>query len=72
MEVTRRSLLSDTETTLDLPITPDQIARWRGGALLEQAFPNLTPYQREFWMTGLTPEEYTAQMDGPGDEVPDA
>ena len=72
MDVTRRSLLSDTETTLDLPITPDQIARWRGGALLEQAFPNLTPYQREFWMTGLTPEEYAAHMDGPGDEVPDA
>jgi hypothetical protein len=72
MNVTRRSLLSDTETTLDLPITPDHIARWRGGALLEQAFPDLTPYQREFWMTGLTPEEYAAQLDGALDGAPDA
>lgn len=66
MEITRKSLLSDTVTTRDLDITPEQIATWRAGALLEEAFPNLTPYEREFWLTGLTPEEYTKAMDGEG------
>jgi propanediol dehydratase small subunit len=64
MEITRKSLLSDTVTTRDLDITPEQIAVWRAGALLEEAFPQLTPYEREFWLTGITPQEYHDALDG--------
>lgn len=64
MDITRTSLISNVVTTRDLDITPEQIAAWRSGALLEVAFPNLTPYEREFWLTGITPQEYHDAMDG--------
>lgn len=59
MLITRKSMLTGVERTIDLPITIDQLnAYLYEGILLQNAFPNLTPDQREFILTGTTPEEW--------------
>lgn len=72
MKITRRSAISGTTNTLDLEITPDQLARWaRGGALVQECFPNLSPPEREFILTGITPDEWTAAFPPEDDEEMD-
>ena len=58
MNITRKSDLSGKIRTLDLPITIDQILAWNGGKLIQDAFPHLDSNQREFLMTGISPEEW--------------
>lgn len=41
----------------DLPITEEQIEAWHNGALIQHAFPNLPPEDREFIKSGITEEE---------------
>ena len=54
---------------MDLPVTVEQVARYEsGGVLLQDAFPNLTPAEREFIMTGITPAEWEQHMLAPPDE----
>jgi len=65
MLVTRVSMLTGRETTLDVPCTPEQIDLWRSGVLLQDAMPQVPPPLREFVKTGITPEEWTATF-GPG------
>ncbi len=68
MKFTRISLISKQETTRDLPITPEQLAKWKAGALVQDAFPNLTPDEREFIKSGITAEEWDEIFGGPEEE----
>jgi hypothetical protein len=47
---------------MDLNITDDQIAKYNNGWLLQDAFPQLTPGEREFYKTGITDEEWESSM----------
>lgn len=59
MIITRKSMVSGTERSMDLPVTEAQLERYyEGGLLLQNAFPNLTPGQREFIKTGITQAEW--------------
>jgi hypothetical protein len=59
MLITRRSPLTGKLNEMDLPITKMQILLYsRGGVLIQDAFPGLTPDQREFFKTGYTPEDW--------------
>lgn len=58
MQVTRVSILTGTERTRDLPITEQELARFEGGELVQNVWPQLTPGDREFIMTGITEEEW--------------
>ena len=59
MKITRKSILTGIERTLEVPVTEEQLAKYESGMVLAQvAFPDLTPDQREFIMTGVTPEEW--------------
>lgn len=58
MLITRVSILTGCEATLEVPCTPEQIARWESGALLQDAMPQVPPPLREFVKTGITPEEW--------------
>jgi hypothetical protein len=59
MIITRRSPLTGKLNEMDLPISEDQIRLYQqGGILVQQAFPNLNPDQREFFKTGYTPEDW--------------
>lgn len=59
MTVIRKSQYSGNLYTMELDVTPEQIARYEaGGILLQEAFPNLTPDQREFIKSGITSFEW--------------
>jgi hypothetical protein len=59
IQITRKSGLTGKIRTLELPITQDQLDRWeRGEDLIQNIMPELTPFQREFIMTGSTEEEW--------------
>ena len=59
MLVMRISSLTDEAHEMELDITPEQLYAYENfGVLLQDAFPNLTPSQREFIKTGITPEEW--------------
>jgi hypothetical protein len=59
MNIIRKSPFTGKVATLDLAITQEQINLYEnGGVLLQDAFPNLTPDEREFFKTGLTAEDW--------------
>lgn len=60
MLITKKSMFTGKTHTLDLPVTEAQFNAWKAGALVQQAFPNLTIAQREFLLTGTTQEEWDA------------
>ena len=65
MLVTRLSPFSHTKNTIELDITPEQLARYENGEeLIQNIFPNLSPEHREFIMTGITPEEWNSTFNG--------
>jgi hypothetical protein len=47
---------------MDLDITEAQIEKWENGELIQNAFPNLNNDEREFLLTGMTPEEWDAAL----------
>jgi len=73
MLITRRSMVTGQEHTQDLPVTREEMAKYESGALIQDAFPNLTPEQREFILSGTTEEEWKEHMEGGYDltDVPD-
>ena len=60
MMITRTSKLTGTERTREIDLTPVQLAAWEAGALIQDAAPHLSDADREFVMTGITAEEWTA------------
>lgn len=68
MQVTRTSPFTGKTRTLDLDITDIQVARYDNGWLLQDAFPNLSADEREFYKTGITGEEWD-QMFGGAEEA---
>jgi len=58
MKITKRSLVSQEVRTVDLPVTQEQLDRWKNGELIQKAMPHLTTDEREFLMTGMTSEEW--------------
>lgn len=68
MWITRTSPLTGTTRSLDLPITESQMQKRREGALIQNAFPNLSASEREFYMTGIVDEEWDELMQKIGAE----
>ena len=58
MLITRKSLISGNINSMSLPITEEQYNAWEQGTLVQVAMPHLTPDEREFVMSGITPEEW--------------
>ena len=69
MKITRTSAASGITRTLDLDITPQQLLDYEKGMKIQYAFPNLTTSEREFFMTGITGDEWSALF--PEDEEDD-
>jgi hypothetical protein len=45
--------------TMDLPITEKQLEAYENGyGLIQDIFPDLTPDEREFIKSGITPDEF--------------
>ena len=58
MKITRTSQATGITREMELNITDEQIMKYEAGALIQDAFPNLTPSEREFLMTGITEDEW--------------
>lgn len=58
VKVTRVSRVSGSINTRELPITIMQLAAWQCGVLAQEAFPHLSASDREFIISGVTPEEW--------------
>jgi len=58
MMITKKSIFSGTAHTMDLPVTREQLDRWKGGELIQNVFPFLSRSEREFIMTGTTQDEW--------------
>jgi len=60
MQITRLSMWTGVERTLDIDVTKEQLADYyENGKLLQVAFPTLSPSDREFIKTGITDAEWT-------------
>jgi hypothetical protein len=57
MLVVKVSPISGNLNTMNLPLTPEQVEAWREGALIQDIMPHLSAPQREFLVSGITPEE---------------
>ena len=58
MLIERKSILSGNVNVMDIDVTPEQISSWENGLLVQTAMPDLSPDEREFIMTGITPNEW--------------
>jgi hypothetical protein len=68
MKIRRISQITGEENEMDLNITQEQIDAYEGGALIQEAFPDLSNEEREFFKTGITPQEWQEQIaDNPED-----
>jgi hypothetical protein len=60
MKITRTNPLNGEVNTLNIEVTDAQIAAYAAGALIQNAFPNLSADDREFIKTGITAESWEA------------
>ena len=59
MKITRISPISGKINTMELNVTEAEIEKYkRGDGLIQELLPNLTPDEREFLISGITPDEY--------------
>jgi hypothetical protein len=59
MLIERVSPLTGKKNTMRIPVTQEEIDYWHvSGRSVQSVFPDLTADQREFLMTGLTPEDW--------------
>lgn len=61
-KVSVRSLFSDEIHVAELRMTREQWDAWQAGQHIQNALPQLTPEEREFLLTGATPEEWDAEF----------
>lgn len=68
MLITRTSPLTGRDNTREIDVTPEQLSRWQGGSgLIQDVMPHLSADDREFLISGSTPEDW-ATMFPPRDE----
>ena len=58
MLITKTSPFSGDTNVMDIDVTEEQIALWESGVPIQNAMPNVSADEREFIMTGITPEEW--------------
>ena len=64
MKITRTSPATGKVNSLDIEVTADQLRRWEGGEMIQNAMPNVSADEREFIKTGLTREDWDNMFGG--------
>lgn len=62
MNITKVSLYTHKTHTRDIHCTQEQMDEWLGGKLIQDAMPDLSTDDREFLISGMTPEEWKEMM----------
>lgn len=68
MKITRISAVTGIERTRDIDVTQEQMDRWAGGQKIQDAMPDVSEDDREFILTGITPDEWDATFADDDDE----
>jgi len=58
MIITKVSMFSKIERSLDLDVTAEEMEAWKSGMLIQDAMPRLNEHEREFVISGITKEEW--------------
>ena len=58
MQITQTSMFTGNTATREIPVTQAELDDWASGTLIQDAMPYLSADDREFLMTGATPEEW--------------
>jgi hypothetical protein len=58
MQITRTNPFNGEVNTLNIEVTDEQVQAYMDGALIQDAFPQLTAGEREFIKTGITEEAW--------------
>ena len=58
MIIVRKSPVTGKLNELDIDVTFDQYESWANGELIQDAMPNITAGEREFIVSGCTPEDF--------------
>jgi hypothetical protein len=61
MYIKRKSVISGIERTRSIPVNPDDYIAWQAGiGSVQDLMPYLNDDDREFILSGITPEEWDA------------
>ena len=71
MLIIRESQLTGEMHAMEIDVDINQIKHWLQGASIQRAMPALSPAEREFILTGITPQEWSAAF-GLQDEQSDS
>ncbi len=63
MIIEKKSLITGEYHTMDIPVTRQQLTKWDCGELIQNVMPHLTLEQREFLISGTTPEEWELYLE---------
>lgn len=69
MLIQRISKMTGKTHYREMPVSYEQLMAWHEGAFIQSVMPDLTADQREFIMTGTTPEEWNEAF---GEDEPEA
>tara|TARA_R110002126_G_scaffold83924_1_gene204424 strand:- start:659 stop:859 length:201 start_codon:yes stop_codon:yes gene_type:complete len=58
IDITRTSPITNETICMEIEITQDQYDAWKSGVLIQDAMPDLSADDREYIMTGMTPEDW--------------
>lgn len=58
MQITRKSPFTGKVHTREINVSEREMDMWLSGMLIQDAMPNVSPDDREFIKTGITPEEW--------------
>ena len=66
LEVTKKSIISGKTNTMELDITQEDLDRYEqvSGLLVQAVFPQLSSSEREFLISGITPQEWNDTFGG--------
>jgi hypothetical protein len=68
MFITKQSLMTGVEHTMDINVTEEQLLKWANGGVgscIQTVMPNLTASEREFLINGVTPDEWDGLVKDP-------
>ena len=68
-KIVKVSELTGKRHMMEIAVTDRQLAKWAAGINIQDAMPNLSPDEREFIMTGITPEEWDEYIKKPSKEM---
>ena len=64
MLISKKSNFTGEIHQREIEVTQDQLDTWNRGGLIQNVMPHLSADDREFLMTGVTPEEWNATFGG--------